>query len=136
MRKQNFWKIGGFALAFALFCLVADHAMAEGETSPLAGVWSCKVGKQAGVWEFNFADGNKEGTIVTRVAAAKKGQQPKDINTPFTIVKADAKEVVYQTTPEKKEPMQFVAKFSGNDAMEITQLQYPNMNALVCERQK
>lgn len=137
MRKQNLLKIGCFALAFGLFCLVSDHALAEGEVNPLAGAWNCKIGKQEGVWEFNFADGNKDGTITTKVAAFKAKQKPKDMITNFTVKSADDKQVVYETTPDpKKGPIQFVAKFSGNDAVAISQAAYPGMHALECIRQK
>lgn len=137
MRKQNLLTIGGFALAFALFCLVADHAFAAEGAELLNGAWKCKVGKQEGVWEFKVAEDGMGGTIITKVAAAKPAQKPQDLTTNFTITKADAKQVAYETNPDpKKGPIQFVAKFSGDDKVAISQAAYPGMYALECERQK
>lgn len=137
MRKQNLWHIGGLALAVALFCFVTDHAFAAEGADLLNGTWNCKVGTQKGVWEFNVAEGQTGGTIITRVAAARPTQKPRDLSTNFTITKADAKQVVYETSPDpKKGPIQFVAKFSGDDSVAISQLAYPDMYPLECTRQK
>lgn len=137
MRKPGLLRIGGFAIAFALFCLVADHAFAADGAELLNGSWKCKVGNQKGVWEFKVAEDQTGGTIITKVTASKPKMTPQDLTTNFTITKADAQQVAYETKPDPKHgPIQFVAKFSGDDKVAISQAAYPDMYPLVCERQK